>query len=99
LPVLARRAAMSTRTLRRRFRQQAGATPATCIQRVRVRRAQQLLETTDLAIERIAEECGFRSATVMRDHFGRIVGTTPRGAPPGVRGRNGREEQRAGVAR
>ncbi len=87
LPVLARRAAMSTRTLSRRFRQQLGATPATWIARVRVRRAQQLLETTDLAIERIAEECGFRSATVMREHFGRIVGTTPLAYRLAFRGR------------
>jgi transcriptional regulator GlxA family with amidase domain len=77
LPVLARRGAMSTRTLSRRFRQQVGSTPATWIARARVRRAQRLLETTQLAIERIAGDSGFRSATVMRAHFTRIVGTTP----------------------
>jgi transcriptional regulator GlxA family with amidase domain len=77
LPVLARRAAMSTRTLSRHFRGQVGATPAGWIARSRVRHAQRLLETTDLAVERVAAEAGFGSATVMREHFRRIVGTSP----------------------
>jgi transcriptional regulator GlxA family with amidase domain len=77
LPVIARRAAMSTRTLSRHFRAQVGATPADWIARARVRRAQHLLETTELAVERVAAEAGFGSAAVMREHFGEIVGTTP----------------------
>jgi transcriptional regulator GlxA family with amidase domain len=77
LPVIARRAAMSTRTLSRRFRAQVGATPADWIARARVRRAQALLQTTAIAVERVAAESGFGSATVMRQHFGEIVGTTP----------------------
>ena len=43
----------------------------------RVRRAQRLLETTDLSIEEVASESGFGSATVLRERFGRIVGTGP----------------------
>jgi transcriptional regulator GlxA family with amidase domain len=77
LPVIARRAAMSTRTLSRQFRAQVGATPAHWITRARVRRAQRLLETTDFQIERVATETGFGSATVLRQHFVQIVGTTP----------------------
>jgi transcriptional regulator GlxA family with amidase domain len=77
LPVIARRAAMSTRTLSRRFRQQVGATPAAWLAQARVRRAQRLLETTDLPIERVAAEAGFGSAAVMREHFGTVVGTNP----------------------
>jgi len=77
LPVIARRAAMSTRTLSRRFREQVGTTPAAWIAHARVRRAQRLLETTNLAIERVAGEVGFGSATVMREHFGTVVGTSP----------------------
>jgi AraC family transcriptional regulator, transcriptional activator FtrA len=30
-----------------------------------------------LTVERLAAEAGFRSAAVMREHFGQIVGTTP----------------------
>jgi transcriptional regulator GlxA family with amidase domain len=77
LPVIARRAAMSTRTLSRRFREQVGATPASWIGAARVRRAQRLLETTDLSVEAVAAEAGFGSATVLRERFGRIVGTSP----------------------
>ncbi len=77
LPVIARRAAMSTRTLSRRFREQVGTTPAAWIAHARVRRAQRLLETTNLAVERVAAEVGFASATVMREHFGPLVGTSP----------------------
>ncbi len=77
LPVIARHAAMSTRTLSRHFRAQIGATPADWIARARIRRAQRLLETTELTVESLAAEAGFRSAAVMREHFGQIVGTTP----------------------
>jgi transcriptional regulator GlxA family with amidase domain len=77
LSALARRAAMSTRTLSRRFREQVGATPAAWIAHARVRRAQWLLETTDFSIERVAADAGFGSATVMREHFADVVGTSP----------------------
>jgi len=77
LPVIARRAAMSTRTLSRRFREQVGTTPALWVTDARVRRAQRLLEITDLSVERIAAEVGFGSSAVLREHFGRIVGTSP----------------------
>lgn len=99
LPVVARQAAMSTRSLSRRFRQQVGATPANWIARRRVRRAQHLLETTNLAVERIAEECGFQSATVLREHFGRIVGTTPLAYRLAFRARAITQPKREGIAR
>src|SRR2546426_2234026 len=79
LSVIARRAGMSTRTLSRRFRQQVGTTPALWVSRARVRRAQRLLETTDLSVERVAAGVGFRSSAVLREHFGQIVGTSPQG--------------------
>ena len=60
-----------------RFHEQVGATPAAWIARARVRRAQRLLETTDLSIEQVAAEAGFGSAAVMRVHFGEVVSTSP----------------------
>jgi transcriptional regulator GlxA family with amidase domain len=77
LSVIARHARMSTRTLSRRFREQVGVTPAQWFARARVRRAQYLLETTQLPIERIALEAGFQSASVFREHFGSSVGVSP----------------------
>ena len=77
LSAIARHAAMSTRTLSRRFREQVGTTPVRWIASARVRRAQRLLERTSLSIEQVATEVGFRSASVLREHFGGIVGTTP----------------------
>jgi transcriptional regulator GlxA family with amidase domain len=77
LPVLARRAAMSSRTLSRRFREQVGTTPARWVAVARVRFAQRLLETTDLSVEEVAAKTGFGSAAVLREHFGDAVGTSP----------------------
>ena len=36
-----------------------------------------MLETTDLGLERIAAECGFGSAAVLRQNFARVLDTTP----------------------
>ena len=77
LPVIARQAAMSTRTLSRRFVERVGATPAQWVASARVRRAQQLLETTGLSVEEVAAHSGFRSASVLREHFAGVVGTAP----------------------
>ena len=77
LPVVARRAAMSCRTLSRRFREHVGMTPAAWIASARIRAAQRLLETTTLSVEAVAEKAGYGSATVMRDRFATIVGVSP----------------------
>jgi transcriptional regulator GlxA family with amidase domain len=77
LPKIARRAAMSTRTLSRRFREHVGATPAQWIRDARVRHAQRLLETTDLSIEQVASTVGFGSSAVFRESFAHLVGTNP----------------------
>jgi transcriptional regulator GlxA family with amidase domain len=74
---LARRALMSPRTFARRFRAATGTTPLQWLLRQRIALAQRLLETTELAIEIIATECGFGSATALRVHFRRSTGTTP----------------------
>ena len=75
---MARQAAMSTRTLSRRFREQAGTTPALWVARARVRCAQRLLETTSVSIEQVAVETGFGSPAVMRERFQQALGTSPR---------------------
>jgi transcriptional regulator GlxA family with amidase domain len=77
LPLLAKKARSSTRTLSRRFKEQVGLTPAQWIIQARVRAAQRLLEATDLQIEQLASEVGFRSPSILRAHFATLLGTSP----------------------
>lgn len=74
---MAGRAAMSRRTLLRRFAEATGATPKAWLNRERLHRAQGLLETTDLPLERIAQDCGFASLETFRVAFRRTLRTTP----------------------
>ncbi|WP_350227477.1 GlxA family transcriptional regulator [Agromyces mangrovi Wang et al. 2018] len=74
---LARRALMSPRTFARRFRAATGTTPTAWLNRQRLLRAQQLLETTGLTLEEIARDTGFGAAAVMRHHFVKVLQTTP----------------------
>lgn len=74
---MAAQAMLSPRSFARRFRSATGTTPVQWVLRQRVLHAQRLLETTDLPVDRIAERCGFGTATALRMHFRRVVGTTP----------------------
>ncbi len=77
LDAIAKHASMSVRSLNRQFRAHVGTTPQQLLLRMRVDRARQLLESTTLPLDRIAEESGFGSHAAMRYHFGRVVGTAP----------------------
>jgi transcriptional regulator GlxA family with amidase domain len=83
---IAAHAALSTRTLNRRFREQTGTTPLQWLHRTRLRRAQHLLETTAHPVERIAGQVGFGSPTTFRDRFKRLVGTSPQAYRRAFRG-------------
>jgi AraC family transcriptional regulator, transcriptional activator FtrA len=74
---LATHATMSPRTFIRRFRSATGTTPHKWITSQRVAAAQALLETTDLPIDRIADQCGFGTAASLRNHFQRQVHCSP----------------------
>jgi AraC family transcriptional regulator, transcriptional activator FtrA len=74
---LAERALMSPRTFARRFLGTVGTSPLQWILRQRVHRAQELLETTDLSLERVAQESGFGTAANMRLHMRRVVDLAP----------------------
>ena len=74
---LARRASMSPRNLGRHFVAATGTTPLQWLLTQRVHRAQELLETTDHSIERIADRTGMGTATTLRRHFHRTVGVPP----------------------
>jgi AraC family transcriptional regulator, transcriptional activator FtrA len=74
---LADRAGMSHRTLIRRFRTTTHTTPQQWLARERIMAAQQLLETTTLPIDRVAQRSGHGSAANLRLQFQRHVGVTP----------------------
>ena len=74
---LARRANMSSRNLGRHFRAMTGTTPLQWLLAQRIRRAQELLETTGDGVEAIAAAVGMGTATTLRRHFGRDVGVPP----------------------
>lgn len=74
---LARQAHMSERTFARQFRDAFGTSPLQWLVEQRVRMAQELLETTDEPVERIAGRAGFGSAVNLRQHFRRITSVSP----------------------
>jgi transcriptional regulator GlxA family with amidase domain len=74
---IAAHAATSVRSLTRRFAEQVGTTPMQQMLRLRVQRAQELLETTDIPIEHVAGHVGFGSSVAFRQQFTRRVGVPP----------------------
>lgn len=76
---IAEAAGMSVRTLTRRFTSEVGQSPIQWVAGVRVRHAQELLETTEHTVDRIAAQTGFSSSSNFRVHFTQTVGVTPSG--------------------
>ncbi|MFD3683257.1 helix-turn-helix domain-containing protein [Nocardiopsis sp. NPDC058631] len=74
---LARRANMSSRNLARHFRSTTGTTPLRWLLEQRIRRAQELLETTNDSVDLIAGAVGMGTAATLRRHFNRTVGVPP----------------------
>lgn len=74
---MARRANMSSRHLSRLFVSTTGATPLQWLHNQRIRRAQELLETTGDSVDSIARGCGMGTAATLRRHFNRTIGVPP----------------------
>jgi transcriptional regulator GlxA family with amidase domain len=74
---IAKQAAVSIRTLNRRFQAETGQTPMQWVTGVRVRHAQQLLESTAHGVEKIGRDVGFSSAANFREQFRRLTGVAP----------------------
>ncbi|MGH3437007.1 MAG: GlxA family transcriptional regulator [Sciscionella sp.] len=77
LSELAAQESMSVRTFTRRFREEVGITPVQWLTQRRVERARQLLEETDLAVDRIAAYAGFGSGASLRQHLRAALGVSP----------------------
>ncbi|MEV5880967.1 helix-turn-helix domain-containing protein [Streptomyces sp. NPDC052101] len=74
---LAAHASVSQRTLTRRFRAETGLSPLRWLLHQRIDTARQLLETTELTMDRIAERSGLGSSDSLRQHFVASLGVTP----------------------
>ena len=74
---MAEKAAMSTRTLQRHFKESTGMAPGEWLIRERVAIAKELLESSGTGLPQIAELAGFGSEESLRRHFRRIVSNSP----------------------
>lgn len=74
---LARHARMSERTFARRFQQETGTSPGRWLTAQRVARARDLLEGTDLPVDRVAAEVGFATSASLRRHLHAAIGVSP----------------------
>jgi transcriptional regulator GlxA family with amidase domain len=74
---LAARAAMSRRTFTRQFQKATGSSVVQWLTHQRLGHASRLLESTDRAIEAVAQESGFGSAVSLRQHFVARYATSP----------------------
>jgi transcriptional regulator GlxA family with amidase domain len=74
---VAAQAGLSARTLNRRFHEETGRTPMQWVTGVRIRRAHELLETTDHGVDHIAHLVGFASPAHFRTQFKRLSGVAP----------------------
>jgi transcriptional regulator GlxA family with amidase domain len=83
---LARRGAVSRRTLTRHFRAATGLAPGEWLQQERLRLAQRLLETTDEPVETISRRAGYDTAAAMRAQFAQRLRTSPRAYRRAFRG-------------
>lgn len=70
-------AGMSPRTLNRKFQDQLGLAPMAWVTKMRIQRAQALLESTTLSIEQIVTAVGFANAAPFREQFRQKVGVSP----------------------
>jgi transcriptional regulator GlxA family with amidase domain len=74
---LAAHAHMSVRTFTRRFRDETGLSPQRWLAGQRIALARQLLETTDLTVDRIAADAGLGTAASLRQQLRAALGVSP----------------------
>lgn len=77
LAQLASLAQLEPRTLLRRFQKATGMTTTEYIQRLKVNKAQELLQFSRLPVETVAWEVGYSDVSAFRKVFSRLVGLNP----------------------
>jgi transcriptional regulator GlxA family with amidase domain len=77
LATLAARARMSVRTFSRKFRAETGQSPGSWLTQQRVRHAMHLLESTDLAVDAVADRAGLGTGASLRQHMRAAHGVSP----------------------
>lgn len=77
LTAVAKAAGISLRSLQRSFKAQAGVTPLSFHQRLRMDRSKHLLESTKLSIGQIANEIGYCDEAAFRKLFRKMTNMTP----------------------
>ncbi|BCJ35774.1 AraC family transcriptional regulator [Actinocatenispora thailandica] len=87
LAELARRGSMSVRTFTRRFRAEVGVAPGEWLLQRRLERARELLEGTDVPVDRVAAQAGFGTAASLRAHLATALHTSPSAYRAAFRGR------------
>lgn len=70
-------AGIPERTLKRRFKQATGCSLIDYIQNLRIEKAKQLLESTELDTETVSETCGYEDVSFFRRLFKRLSGVSP----------------------
>ncbi len=75
--VLSAQAGLEERTFLRRFRKATGLTTSDYCQRLRVAKAQELLQFTTRSVDVVAVDVGYNDPGAFRKVFARIVGLTP----------------------
>ncbi|WP_020393787.1 GlxA family transcriptional regulator [Thiolinea disciformis] len=69
--------AMSVRNFSRQFSAATGLAPSRYIAQARLNQARWLLESSDLSIPRIAQQCGFQSSEILRRKFLQALNVAP----------------------
>ncbi len=77
ISVLAKHASLAERTFIRRFQAMTGTTPLRWLLTQRLSLARELLESTELSVERVAEASGLGSPANLRKHLARAAGVSP----------------------
>jgi LacI family transcriptional regulator len=68
---------MARRVLERKFMQYLGRSPSQELRRLRINQARKLLSQTDLAMQEIAEACGYATYSYLGTVFKKETGVSP----------------------